>query len=521
MLFNSYLFLFGFLPLTLLMFFALARFFGPRIAIAGLVIASFTFYAWWDPVYLWLIGVSITANHFIGLRLSTQAHPKDKTSRRLLTLGVVFNLALLGYYKYANFLVANLNALGMDVHLSAIILPLGISFFTFTQIAYLVDAYRGEAREYNVLHYALFITYFPHLIAGPILHHKEIMPQFANPQTFHFQWENMAIGLTILVIGLAKKVLLADPIGSYVAPAFTAAEQGGQLSFFTAWGGALAYTFQLYFDFSGYADMAIGTSRMFGIRLPLNFNSPYKATNIIEFWRRWHMTLSRFLRDYLYIALGGNRKGSMRRYLHLYLTMLIGGIWHGAGWAFVIWGALHGVYLVINHGWRELRGYNKAHPPASSGFTQLACWALTFLAVVVSWVFFRAETPAGAINLLQAMAGFNGIEWPSAYTQLLHHIGTAQWGQVISDILAAAVTDTLPTQALLLLFLAAIALFLPNTQEIMADYQPAVDFKPDDLTAPSRLRWQPNPWQAFTVAVLLVLALSKMNQVSEFLYFQF
>lgn len=288
-----------------------------------------------------------------------------------------------------------------------IILPLAISFFTFQQIAYLVDAYRGEAREYSFLHYSLFVTFFPQLIAGPIVHHKEMLPQFAKNSTYKFHFSNFNIGLTIFIIGLFKKVVLADSIAIYSTPVFASADAGNNITFFEAWGGAIAYSLQLYFDFSGYADMAIGLAKMFGINLPLNFNSPYKSVNIIEFWRRWHMTLSRFLKDYLYISLGGNRKGSKN--LNLLLTMLLGGLWHGASYNFVIWGGLHGIFLIVNHGWQQFRHKVLNHDlKKSSKAGTLFSIGFTFLSVTVAWVFFRAESLQGALLIIEGMAGVNG-----------------------------------------------------------------------------------------------------------------
>ena len=328
-------------------------------------------------------------------------------------MAIAVNLFFLIYFKYANFFVDNLNHLtGSALSLATVVLPLGISFFTFTQIAFLADTWQGKVKEFNFVHYALFVTYFPHLIAGPVLHHAEMMPQFAKRNVCHVNWDNMAVGLSIFVLGLAKKVLLADAVADFSTPVFDAVKAGGQPMLFESWVGALAYTLQLYLDFSAYSDMAIGLSLMFNVRLPLNFNSPYKATCIIDFWRRWHMTLSRFLRDYLYIPLGGSRLGTKRRYVNLMLTMLLGGLWHGAGWTFVIWGALHGFYLLVNHAWRAL----KQHFGWSHGgrLATLAAGALTFLAVVVGWVFFRADSFSSAVTMLQGMVGVNGVSLPSS-----------------------------------------------------------------------------------------------------------
>ena len=359
MLFNSYEFIFFFLPVVLAGFFALGTRGKARAAVGFLVVSSLFYYGWWDPTYLLLILASIGVNYRLGAALSrAREDGADGVSRGrwLLRLGVALNLGALGWFKYANFVVDNVNsALGSDVHLAKIVLPLAISFFTFQQIAYLVDSHRGEAREHRFLHYCLFVTFFPQLIAGPIVHHGEMLPQFADGKTYRFRAENLSVGATVFFIGLFKKVVFADTIAQYGTPVFDAAANGVPMTFLPAWAGALAYTLQIYFDFSGYSDMAIGLGRMFGVRLPLNFHSPYKAVNIIDFWRRWHMTLSRFLRDYLYIPLGGNRNGKLKRYRNLFLTMVLGGMWHGAGWTFLVWGTLHGVYLMINHAWHGVR----------------------------------------------------------------------------------------------------------------------------------------------------------------------
>jgi alginate O-acetyltransferase complex protein AlgI len=356
-LFHSYFFMFFFVPITVGVFFWLGGREYRRLAVAWLVGASLFFYGWWDPHYLALIVGSILFNYAIGrifwLRTTSD---RDLLFRGVLALGIAANLVALGYFKYFEFLVENLGRLtGSDFHIEEIVLPLAISFFTFQQIAYLVDAWKGEVRENSFLNYCLFVTFFPQLIAGPIVHHTEMLPQFFRRKIFTVRYEHLAVGLAIFFAGLFKKVVLADGVSVYSDPVFAAAEAGIALSFLEAWGGSLAYTFQIYFDFSGYSDMAIGLARMLGIRLPLNFNAPYKAVNIIEFWRRWHMTLSRFLRDYLYFPLGGNRKGPALKNLNLVVTMLLGGLWHGADWNFVLWGAMHGCYLILNHSWRAIR----------------------------------------------------------------------------------------------------------------------------------------------------------------------
>ncbi|HTN49848.1 MAG TPA: MBOAT family O-acyltransferase, partial [Burkholderiaceae bacterium] len=413
MLFNSFPFIFGFLPIVLVGFFALARV-SHRLAAGWLTAASLAFYGWWDPRYIALLLASVLFNYALGSRIA-RMHEAGQAAhgRRLLTVAIVANLALLGYFKYAIFFLSSMHKLGIaSGPLPQIILPLGISFFTITQIAFLVDAHRGQAREYNFVHYMLFVTYFPHLIAGPILHHKEMMPQFGQRETYRLNWDSIAVGLTMFIFGLFKKTVIADEMAGFATPAFDSAAAGTHLSLLEAWGAALAYTFQIYFDFSGYTDMALGASRMFGITLPLNFGSPYKASSIIEFWRRWHITLSRFLRDYVYISLGGNRTSKLGRYRNLMLTMLIGGLWHGAEWTFVFWGGLHGAYLVINHGWRSLRG--RVSTAVGRGERALAT-LVTFVAVVVAWVFFRASDFTSAASILNGMAGGNGVVLPSQW----------------------------------------------------------------------------------------------------------
>ncbi|MEO6021610.1 MAG: MBOAT family protein [Burkholderiales bacterium] len=520
MLFNSLGFLFVFLPVTLLGFFIIgAR--HSEWAAAWLVLASLTFYMWWNAVYVVLLLGSIACNYFLGLRIAESIANK----KRWLIVGLTANLAALSYFKYANFFVANARAfIGMDWQIANIVLPLGISFFTFTQIAYLVDTYQGKVKEYNPIHYVLFVTYFPHLIAGPVLHHKEMMPQFALSNTYRINSENIAVGLTIFAIGLFKKVVLADGIAVYASPVFASAADGNALTMFEAWGGALAYTFQLYFDFSGYSDMAIGLSRLFNIKLPLNFDSPYKAVNIIDFWRRWHMTLSRFLRDYLYIALGGNRHGITRRYINLALTMVLGGLWHGAGWTFVIWGALHGFYLVINHGWQALRKRIFGEFSRRSPWGKPAGVAITFIAVVVAWVFFRAHDYHAATAMLASMFGSNGVVLPSIIGKL---VGPGMqsyfemWRITFGDV---GPLFKLPSQLLWIVGCLVFVWWLPNTQQLMRNYEPALasQLKSENWgVSKQSLAWAPTGKWAVLMAVMLAWGILGMSRVSEFLYFQF
>lgn len=417
MLFTSVTFICIFLPLALTAYFAASRF-SHRAAALWLFVASVFFYGYWMPEFTLLLLASIAGNFVVGGKIAscadaagsaTQAHKKH-----WLIVGVASNLLLLGYFKYANFFMDNLNVvLGQNWALGKVVLPIGISFFTFTQIAYLVDTAQKGVRERNWVHYGLFVTYFPHLIAGPVLHHSQMMPQFRQATTYRFDAGNFTAGMVIFALGLFKKIVLADGISPYADPIFQAADAGMAMSIQEAWLGALAYTFQLYFDFSGYSDMAIGLSWMFNVRLPFNFNSPYRATNISDFWRRWHMSLSQFLRDYLYIVLGGNRHGVVRRYVNLMLTMVLGGLWHGASWSFIVWGFLHGLYLGVNHAFRALCGERLCRQLSASRTWTLLAWLLTMLAVVLAWVVFRAETLTGAMRLWQGMLGVGGSVSPN------------------------------------------------------------------------------------------------------------
>jgi alginate O-acetyltransferase complex protein AlgI len=519
MLFNSLPFIFLFLPIVLVGFFVLGRY--NRLAAAGwLALASFVFYGWWSPKYVLLLAGSILFNYYAGMAIARAGLAGEtRRGKQLLAIAIVANLALLAYYKYANFFLSNYNTLtGSGLSFGEIILPLGISFFTFTQIAFLVDAYQGKAREYNLVHYGLFVTYFPHLIAGPILHHGEMMPQFARSDIYRADWDNIAAGATIFLIGLFKKVMIADEIGPYGTPFFDAAHSGVALSFMESWCGALAYTFQLYFDFSGYSDMAVGLSLLFGVRLPVNFHSPYKAVSMIDFWRRWHMTLSRFLRDYLYVPLGGNRKSAVRRYANLMITMVLGGLWHGAGWTFVLWGALHGVYLVINHAWRALRRKLGQDPKRSTPWGRRIACLVTFLAVVAGWVLFRAESVPAALNMLSGMAGLNGFTLPDVWLAKWGAFGQwlAQHGVTFNDSRGMVRTGLLYWIIILL----AIVWLAPNSQQIMSRARPALGV-PKDLLYQGRLLWRPAIWLAVPTAVLAVLCIVNLHKQSEFLYFQF
>lgn len=493
MLFNSYVFIFLFLPITLIVFFILGKFRLIKLAKLWLTLSSLFFYSYWNPPYVLLILISIVFNHQMG-NLITKVTLKSKAAKILLWTGIGINLAIIAYYKYSNFFVASMNGvLSTNFPLWELFLPLGISFYTFTQIAYLVDVYKGETQKnnYDLLTYSLFIVYFPQLIAGPILRHDELIPQFYKLRHYIFSQKNFALGITLFSMGLCKKVLIADNVSPWVGIVFNNA---GEVTFIEAWVGALAYTFQLYFDFSGYSDMAIGLGLMFNIHLPVNFDSPYKATSIIDFWRRWHITLSNFLRDYLYIPLGGNRKGEIRRYLNLFTTMLLGGLWHGAGWTFIIWGGLHGIYLSINHLWRKLK---KPMP----GFI---AWVITFFFVIVSWVLFRAQNLPDGVEIIKAMVGLKGIVLPGepqGKLSVLTNFGI-QLQRWTDMVYLPQVYGSKTLSFLVLAILTLSVTQLPNTQEILRNMKP-------------------NWWWGTWIGILTGVALLSLNRVSEFLYFQF
>jgi D-alanyl-lipoteichoic acid acyltransferase DltB (MBOAT superfamily) len=482
MLFNSYSFIFLFLPIVLLGYFALGRR-SDLAPVVWLASASLAFYAFSGAQFVPLLLASIAFNYGVGyLLIARKLSPRARLA--VLATGVSGDLIVLGIFKYAGFFVANLNALLSTGLIVNIVLPVGISFYTFTQIAFLVDAYRGNVARYALPHYALFVTYFPHLIAGPILHHRDMIQQFERTETKRPDPHLILCGLIIFAIGLFKKTCLADGIQPLVAQAFGP----NTPTFDQAWIGALAYTFQLYFDFSGYSDMAIGMSLMFGIFLPLNFNSPYKATSIVDFWRRWHMTLSQFLRDYLYIPLGGNRHGRVLRYVNLMITMLLGGLWHGAAWTFIAWGALHGVYLCINHAWSNFgpKVALKA-PPRFVRLAEITGAALTFLAVVIAWVLFRAPDMATALSVLSKMADPSNIA-----------LGRVEM-----------------VYALFVAIYAALVWFAPNTQEIMG-YDHRNRIVGEGLRA-QRMK----PLFLYATAAVLAFGILGIQQHSEFIYFRF
>lgn len=495
MLFIAPIFYAVFLPLTLIGFWVLTKHARGRSGIVWLVAASLAFYAYWDPRFLSLLLASIAVNFWVAKVMSGQ-QPQDPRRKILFIVAVVANLGALALFKYANFAAGVYATLtGAPARHFHILLPLGISFFTFTQLAYLADVRRGHPAETVFSKYVLFITYFPHLIAGPILHHKEMMGQFDSLQKRGLSTRRLALGVSIFAIGLFKKVVVADTFASIADPVFSAANQAA-VGMADSWLAALAYALQIYFDFSGYCDMAIGISTMLNIRLPFNFDSPYKSSSIIEFWRRWHITLSRFLRDYLYIPLGGNRKGRFRELVNLLLTMLLGGLWHGAGWTFLVWGGLHGVYLVINHGWRKLCAERlQAH--ANQRAYWVAGLVATQLSVVVAWVFFRADSLQAAGRILKAMFGF---------------------------AVSAPVT-TNPGTVLLIVTGYLVCLAAPNVNDMFCKYRVGlITYRLPASWSALNARFKPTfSWAAFIAAAFVFsLAVEALREkVSPFLYFQF
>ena len=481
MLFNSYEFIFVFLPISFFVYFYLNH---KRLTEASkgfLVCSSLFFYSWWNVTYLPIILASMVVNYTVGRSLN-----KGFSKKSILIFGIVSNLSLLGYFKYTDFLIENFNlAFNSNAELLNLALPLAISFFTFQQIAYLVDSYRQETKEYDFLNYALFVTFFPQLIAGPIVHHKEMMPQFAKTRNKVKNYRNIAMGLFIFSIGLFKKVVIADTFAVWATQGF---DVSTTLNLFEAWATSLSYTFQLYFDFSGYTDMAIGLALLFNIRLPVNFNSPYKATNIQDFWRRWHITLSRFLRDYVYIPLGGNKKGSFRTYNNLMATFVIGGLWHGAGWTFIFWGFLHGLALIIQRLWEKL-GFKL--------WTWLA-WFITFNFVNIAWVFFRAKEWGDAVKVLRSMFSLDNTTIKEITSNKLNLL--SEYSIQFEEIMK--ITHNSPNAINWIILSFVLVLVFKNSIQKIDDFK--LNYK-----------------NALFTSVIFTMSILSLSGESEFLYFRF
>ena len=519
MLFNSYIFLFAFLPIALLGY-QLAAYWHRRAVVLWLAFASLAFYAYWRPKYLILLCGSILFNYVAGALISRRI-PNNISTRVLLTASIAANLAALCYFKYLmpllNFLAGQTHSLH---HWREVVLPLGISFFTFTQIAYLVDLQQGGAVQQDLGSYTLFATFFPHLIAGPILHHSEIMPQFQQERDYRLRVDDVGIGFTWFLMGLSKKVLLADRFAPGADLAFA---NTPHIALRSAWIGVLSYALQLYFDFSGYSDMANGLARMFSIDFPLNFASPYKSTNIIDFWQRWHMTLTRYINVYLYnpIALWISRQRAQRGMkisrkamatpsgfammigLPTLVSLFLAGVWHGAGMQFIVFGLLHALYLTVNHAWRIFRGGQPRPetPPLTAALTHAGSVLLTFSAVVLAQIFFRAVSVRSACSMVAGMLG-------------LHHGMVSVPGQPSYNPSLGALVPI------------AVAFFIvwafPNTQQILARFKPALELAPSDREQ-GRLhwRWLPTPAWGLAMGALFFAVLIKMENPTTFLYFQF
>ncbi len=502
MLFNSPFFILFFLPFTLAIYWIFRSKGKESTAVNALIIASFLFYAWWDVRYVALIGGGILFNYCI----CKQILKKSETHKKLLLfLGVATNLGILGYFKYTDFLIQQTNSfLGTHYPLLNIVLPLGISFFIFQKIAFLVDAYRGEFQKISLQQFTAFVIFFPQLIAGPIPRHNELFVQFKKGETPPLDWENMALGISSFSIGLFKKTVIADRLAMYSSPMFINAADGIFPDFSSAWIGTLGFTFQLYFDFSGYSDMAIGLALLFGYHLPINFFSPYKANSIIDFWRRWHITLSRFLKDYLYIPLGGNRHGVERQKINLMITMLLGGFWHGASWTFVIWGLLHGLFLCINHLWWELKERLGLEGKLGA-LGPIAGRLLTFLSVTFAWVFFKADNLPAAYEICASLLGFRGFYFNISASTLLLFLALFTWVWAFPNSYE----------------------YLGSKKTSILTYQEPLDNrKKTDLPIVQKLKkllfyWQTNLIHAAFISGLVVLSTLHFIRSSEFLYFQF
>lgn len=465
MIFSSYTFLFKFLPIVFAGYFLLNGFKLTFFAKWWLVLCSLFFYWYGSDYFLPFFIGSVIFNYLTGMLLNKYKEKSKLILKTVFAVGIAGNIALLGYYKYMDFFISNINFFtGKSLPLLHIPLPIGISFFTFQLIAYVVDCYRGEAKEYSFLNYLMFITFFPQLIVGPIIHHKDVVPQYENPENAKLNYENIAAGIFIFSMGCAKKILLADPLTNWSEPAFS---NVWQLTMIDSWFASVSYTISYYFDLSGYADMAIGLGLMFNVLIPINFSSPYKARNFADYWRKWHITLSRFLGDYIFRNIFHKGDSSSRFYFAIFMTFLISGFWHGAGWTFVVWGILNGIFVIFSHVMRR----SKKELPF------LLAWALTFAGVILVRILFVSFSFADAIHVVKTLFDFNNLKF-------------------------SGLTYANPEQAVYLLVACFIVFFMPNSVEIKEKFRP-------DLKS------------AFFSAVLLAFSLLNMSSVGNFLYFQF
>ncbi len=517
MLFNSFAFILVFLPLTL-MACHYARNSSKDRAIYCLIICSLIFYGWWNVGYLTLVLFSLASNYIISSNLI--ATKPEKVRKFQIYLGIFINLSLLCYFKYYNFAIETLDSVGIHYfETKTLILPLAISFITFQQIAFLCDCYFRKITQFRLKDYLLFITFFPQLIAGPIVYGPNMFPQYKKSNAFKICRSSLTIGFSIFLLGLFKKVFIADSFKPFADLVFSS-PSNVDITLIEAWGGVLCYGFQLYFDFSAYSDMAIGLARIFNIHLPINFNSPYKAKSVIEFWHRWHITLSIFLKDHIYIPLGGNRHGIPRKYSYLFITMVLGGLWHGAGFNFLIWGALHGIYLIMNHAWKDSSAKGYVISFLKTKIYNYLSLVMTFLAIMFAWAFFRAESLPCAINIIKGMTCINGMVIPEHYLnwspipnisywlEHLHiHAGTIPLFQGSLEISVLALGFVLICK-------------FPNTNQVFYNELPAYQ----DCLYPKKagaIEWSTTKTWGMVFALISVIVLMMMNNVTEFLYYQF
>ena len=546
MLFNSYQFIFLFLPLVLASCFLLARYAGPEVAQLFVIVASIGFYAAWNVIYVPLLLGSISINYLLARRMIYERSAPRR--RALLIVAIAIDLALLGYYKYADYFLTSINSLtGTQFEMAAILLPLGISFYTFQQITLLVDISRGQVREFRFRDFLLFVIFFPHLIAGPIVHHREMMPQFERA-TWRFNWDNMAVGIALFSVGLFKKAVIADGIAVHITPLYSDANSGQMVSFVSAWAAAIGFALQLYFDFSGYSEMALGLARMVGIRLPMNFNSPLKATSIIDYWSRWHITLTRFLTAYLYtpmvMALTRRRMAKRKKILAgvrttpeaflmlvaipTVVTMFLAGLWHGAGNQYLVVGLLYGAYITVNHLWRIYRPRFWKDQASHDRVMGPVGFLLTFTGILLTMVFFHAASVQAGFNIVAGMAGIHGFVLPQAVAEHFPTLGKmlSSTGVQFGGI---GVTEVLSTSCWIAVLL-FITLGLPNTLEIMRNHDPAIiETAPSKLgQLPSIMRyldraliWSPSPRWAVVAVMMTGCGILALSRVSAFLYWQF
>ena len=506
MLFHESIFIFAFLPLVVPLYLLFKIKLDTKISIIFLGIASIIFYGYWDIKYVPLLIISIIFNYFIGQKLIKELNKNTL----ILSVAIFINLFLLILFKYSSMIINNINTIfNFNFNLNYPDLPLGISFFTFLQIAYIVDCSKAKVKKTSFSSYFLFVSFFPHLIAGPLVHHKDLIPQFSGKSKKIV--ENISVGLIIFGIGLFKKLVLSEYVSGSSDNMFNSVENGIMPTFVEAWIGVISFTLLIYFDFSAYSDMAIGLSKMLGIRLPENFNSPYKSVNIIEFWKRWHITLSNFLKNYLYIPLGGNRFGELKKYRNILIVMILAGLWHGANWTFVLWGTIHGCFLLINHYWQKKKFFN---------INYYISFCLTFISIMIAWVPFRSLSITSAINVYKGMLGQFGFVLPEHYIKILPHSFTEillKLGIQFSHVNGYGGKN----QIIVLIMLLFFVFKLPNTQEIFQKYRPILGQNKNEYS--TFLKWEPTLKSSIIIGIIFsyLLLLVIQGKSGEFIYFQF